>query len=91
MTDYHYENKNKIIVHTLGSIAKTITIEQKSYMLMGVVDYNEEKEHYVAYAPAGIYWYCYDDLLLTRKSVNPLTKITPHVIMYAICSDMQTN
>lgn len=54
VTDDRYENKNTITVHTLGSIAKTVTIGQKSYMLMGVVDYNEEKEHYVAYAPAGI-------------------------------------
>lgn len=87
VTDDHYENKNTIIAHTLGSIAKTVTIGQKSYILIGVVDYIAEKEHYIAYAPAGIYWYCYDDLLLIRKSVNPTTKITPHIIMYAICSD----
>lgn len=55
---------------------------------MGIVDYNEILEHCVAYTTAGIHWYCYDDLSLTRKSVNPTKKITPHIIMYAICSDI---
>lgn len=91
VTADRYKNKNTITVHTLSSIAKTVTKGQKSYMLMGVVDYNEEKEYYVAYTPAGVYWYCYDNLLLTRKSVNPTTKLTPYIIMYVICSDMHTN
>lgn len=88
MIDDRYENKNTTIVHTLDSIAKTVMIGQKSYMLMDIVDYNEILEHYVAYTTAGIHWYYYDDLSLTRKSVNPTKKITSHIIMYAIYSDI---
>lgn len=87
LTDKGYVIQSTTAHHTLGSIATTVTIREKSYILIGVIDFNENREHYVAYAPAGAYWYLYDDLLPTRKSVNPTTKITPHVIVYAICSD----
>lgn len=86
LTDDGYENQSTT-VHTLGSIAKTVMIGPKSYILMGVVDYIKEKEHYIAYALSGVYWYCYDDQLKTRKSVNSTQKIKPHTIMYAICSN----
>lgn len=86
VTDDNYEKQSTITIHTLGSIAKTVKVGLKTYILMGVVDYIKQKEHYIAYAPAGVYWYCYDDQQNTRKPVNATQTINPHIIMYALFS-----
>ena len=80
------------LIHTLESIKKTVTIKKKSYLLVGVVDFLDWKdgvEHYVAYALSGIYWYKYDDIKITPETVNAGTRINPHLLMYAICSNAE--
>lgn len=89
LTDLRYPNKDKIIAHKLGLFKKIVKVGGKTYMLIGVVDYNMQMKYYVAYALAGEFWYKYDDLVKKRETANSKTIIRPHLIAYAICGNTE--
>lgn len=88
-TDHRYVNSNVNNKHHLDSIAKTITMNDISYILAGVVHYiqygNTNNGHYIAYALVATHWYEYDDLKKKREIVNGTREINPHFILYVKC------
>lgn len=70
VTDTGYLNRDKIITHKLSSLKKIVKIGERTYMLIGIVDYSTEKKHYVAYALAGEFWFKYDGLLKKREIIQ---------------------
>lgn len=70
-TDNTYINRNPNIKHNFNTIAKTITLNDKIYILVGVVHYisygSSRNGHYISFAFAGTHWYIYDDL---KKNVK---------------------
>lgn len=85
-TDERYVKRDKTIIHSLETIATSIVLNSKKYILVGVIHYVKSSStasgHYVTYARAGTYWYEYDDLKKKRIAVNINTNISPHLILY---------
>lgn len=87
ITDPNYENETHV-QSMLDSITKFITVENKNYIMCGIINYIsycKEKlngGHYIAMVYTGIQWYEYDDLKKTRNFVSPQKTVTPHIIMY---------
>lgn len=86
-TDDRYTKCDKTLIHTLETIATNIILKNKTYILVGVINYinssgNNNSGHYVTYARCGNHWYEYDDIKKKRNAVNIKTRITPHLIFY---------
>lgn len=84
-TDERYVTRNKTILHCLDTVATSILLNSKKYILVGVVHYiksNANSGHYVTYARSGAHWYEYDDLKKKRNTVKTNTIISPHLIFY---------
>jgi len=70
--------------YNLESIAKTITMGNKKYILRGIINYLSNIHHYPALLYTSASWYEYDDLKSKRTQVSPANyNIVPHVILYA--------
>jgi len=87
-TDDTYTKRNKSIVHSLDTVATTVKLNTKSFVLVGILYYvnpsgsNIDSGHYVAYARCGSHWYAYDDLKKKRHPIHAKTVINPHLIFY---------
>ena len=83
ITDPNYRTAGDInrTIHTLGCLAKCITINDTQYILAGTVTYSND--HYVAYAYNGTTWRQYNDLTPKQRLTVPSTEIIkPHIIIY---------
>jgi len=85
LTDDRYKIPNKILYYTLGSITQTVIVNDRIYVLAGVVGW--KPEHYIGYAKSGLYWHEYNDVGLTCESVNPNKTIQPHLIFYVFSGE----
>lgn len=82
--NYHTEHRES---STLDIITKLIKIDDREYVLSGVINYisysNKSRNgHYTAFTFTGMHWYEYDSLKKTRNIVSPEKIVTPHTIMY---------
>lgn len=82
LTDERYTTRNPNLRHDLDSIATTISLQGKIYVLAGIINWTPG--HYVAFVKCGLYWYEYNDIGPLRKSVTPKTQVAPHVILYTL-------
>lgn len=87
ISDPGYTNRRNIVVSRLESLKNVIEVGGKTYMVAAVVDYSAETKHYTTYGLTGEFSYKYDGLIKKRASATPKTTITPHLILYAICSN----
>ena len=85
ITDSRYKVETRI-VNTLDTIATTINIGIKIFILAGIVNYisfgTAQTGHYVTFARTKDKWYEYDDLKHKRIIASNKTKITPHLVQY---------
>jgi len=70
----------------LDSIAKNITVDNKKYILRGIVNYLSNMRHYTVLLNTSACWYEYDDLKSKRTQLiacKLLYNVVPYVILYA--------
>lgn len=70
-TDNTYINRNPNVKHNIDTLAKTITLNDNTYILAGLIHYiscgSNTNGHYIAFSFAGTHWYIYDDLKKNAK------------------------
>jgi len=90
LTDPNYKVKHRE-ASNLDDIKKIITIDDRNYILCGIINYISyvhnkstvrKNDHYVAITYSGTYWY--DDLEKNQNFVSSTKIVTPHIIMYVI-------